>query len=85
MGLRRLYIMTNAKRDWLHQLKLAFTTNDEGGDGDDEWDLVATSRDLELDWEQGYVSQGLDMYVAVRAQVFIGNGVSGRCVGNTDF
>ncbi|KIJ91245.1 hypothetical protein K443DRAFT_655241 [Laccaria amethystina LaAM-08-1] len=40
------------------------------------WDGIATSRDLQLGWEEKYVAQALDMYVAQRAEVFIGNGFS---------
>ena len=36
------------------------------------------SRDLELDSEQQYVAQGVDMLIGQRAQVIIGNGVSSR-------
>lgn len=70
--LRKVYVMTNGARGWLTELKEALWN--AGGKG--EWDAIATSRDLELDWEQKFVSQALDMYVAQRAQTFIGNGVS---------
>ncbi|EEB99039.1 hypothetical protein MPER_01346 [Moniliophthora perniciosa FA553] len=68
--LRRIYVMTNGKREWLDELKSALAQ--------DGWELngISTSRDLELTWEQKYVSQTLDMYVAARAQVFVGNGVT---------
>jgi hypothetical protein len=35
----------------------------------------STSRDLSLSWEQKPISQALDMYVAQRAQAFVGNGL----------
>ncbi|ESK93147.1 ATP:ADP antiporter [Moniliophthora roreri MCA 2997] len=68
--LRRIYVMTNGKNEWLDELKSALV--------EDGWELngISTSRDLELTWEQKYVSQALDMYVAARAQVFVGNGFS---------
>lgn len=40
------------------------------------WDSVATSRDLELGWEEKFIVQAMDMLVATRAELFIGNGVS---------
>jgi hypothetical protein len=67
-GLRKVYIMTNGKGDWLAELRAALL---KAG----EWE-VSTSRDLFLSWEQKPISQALDMYVAQRAQAFIGNGVS---------
>lgn len=68
--LRYLYIMTNGATSWVEELKSALTK-------DMEWDQVGSSRDLKVTWEQKFVAQALDMYVAQRAQVFIGNGVSG--------
>ncbi|KAK2463845.1 hypothetical protein APHAL10511_004150 [Amanita phalloides] len=68
-GLRKVYVMTNGKGEWLAELRAALV----GGTGG-EWDMVTTSRDLTLSWEQKPVSQTLDMYVAQRAKAFIGNG-----------
>lgn len=70
-SLKRLYILTNAKRPWLAKLKQAL---DDAAIG--EWDMIASSRDLELNKEQKYIAQNVDMYIASRAQIFIGNGVS---------
>ncbi|KAH7885776.1 hypothetical protein F5I97DRAFT_2022601 [Phlebopus sp. FC_14] len=67
--LRYLYIMTNAPVSWVEDLKHGL--RDLG-----DWQNIASSRDLTLTWEQKYVSQALDMYVAQRAQVLIGNGWS---------
>ena len=67
-GLRKVYIMTNGKGSWLAELRAALLN---GG----QWE-VSTSRDLSLSWEQKPISQALDMYVAQRAQAFVGNGVS---------
>lgn len=69
--LRYLYILTNGPTLWVEELESALAK-------DTEWDHVGSSRDLKLTWEQKFVAQALDMYVAQRAQVFIGNGVSGR-------
>ncbi|KAI8981365.1 hypothetical protein BD414DRAFT_492453 [Trametes punicea] len=68
-GLRRIYIMTNGKQDFIDELKGALR---EAG----EWDLISSSRDMVLTREQQYVAQAMDMLVAQRAQVFIGNGFS---------
>ena len=67
-GLRKVYIMTNGKGSWLAELRAALLN---GG----QWE-VSTSRDLSLSWEQKPISQALDMYVAQKAQAFVGNGVS---------
>ncbi len=73
-GLRKLYIMTNGTPDFILELKLAFQK--EG-----DWQDVASSRDMVLNQEQKYVSHAVDMLVAQRAQVLIGNGVS-SCFGS---
>lgn len=70
-GLKNIYVMTNASPAWLDELKLAFRKM-EGH----EWQQIAGSRDLKLNWEQKYVAHAVDMMIAGRAQVFIGNGVS---------
>ena len=68
--LKRVYIMTNGKNPWLQELTDELKGANPGG-----WDLIASSRDLKLSWEQKFVSQALDMYVGTRAEVFVGNGV----------
>ncbi|KAI0829867.1 hypothetical protein BC628DRAFT_1359061 [Trametes gibbosa] len=68
-GVRRLYIMTNGRPDYVRELKDALWSL--GG-----WDMIASSRDLVLNWEQKFVSQAVDMLVAQRAQVLLGNGFS---------
>ncbi|OJT10736.1 hypothetical protein TRAPUB_12768 [Trametes pubescens] len=68
-GVRRLYIMTNGRPEYLRDLKDALWTL--GG-----WEMIASSRDLVLNWEQKYVSQAVDMLVAQRAQILLGNGFS---------
>lgn len=67
--LHRLYVMTNGKRGWVASLKEKLQ---ESGD----WDVVLTSKDLILDHEQQYVGQAIDMAIAERAAVLVGNGVS---------
>ncbi|KAH7924168.1 hypothetical protein BV22DRAFT_1067370 [Leucogyrophana mollusca] len=67
--LKYLYIMTNGAVSWVEELKKALADADS-------WDHVGSSRDLKLTWEQKFVAQALDMFVAQRAQVLIGNGWS---------
>ena len=69
-GLRSIYVMSNGDRQWLADLKAALRRAHP-------WEHVATSRDLVLTPEQKYTSQTLDMLIGERAQVLIGNGVSG--------
>ncbi|KAJ6580798.1 hypothetical protein B0H19DRAFT_1251094 [Mycena capillaripes] len=98
-----VYVMTNADRQWLAELKAAlrnagvpvrvvedFTAERDEGRHSAEihssysrsgprdatwiWDNIATSRDLVLTWEQRYIAQAVDMYIATRAEVFVGNG-----------
>lgn len=66
----RVYVMTNAPRPWLAQLKAALSAAHNWADG------IATSRDLKLSWQQKFVAEAVDMYVGQRAEKFIGNGVS---------
>jgi len=67
--LRYLYIMTNGPSPWVEALKTVLAE-------ESEWESVKSSRDLELTWEETFVAQGVDMLVAQRAEVIIGNGVS---------
>lgn len=68
-GLKNVYVMTNAPKSWVLQLKYGLS---KIGD----WDHIASSRDLKLNWEQKYIAQSVDMMIGQRAQVLIGNGVS---------
>ncbi|KAI0826561.1 hypothetical protein BC628DRAFT_1319723 [Trametes gibbosa] len=68
-GLSHVYVMTNGAPSWVARLKAALRKKHA-------WAHVASSRDLMLTPEQKYVGQALDMLVAQRAQVFIGNGFS---------
>ncbi|KAF8342548.1 hypothetical protein F5887DRAFT_350555 [Amanita rubescens] len=47
----------------------------EAGAGE-AWEEVITSNDLLLDAEQRYVGMAVDMAIAERAEVFVGNGFS---------
>ncbi|KAI0330284.1 hypothetical protein GY45DRAFT_1323824 [Cubamyces sp. BRFM 1775] len=68
-GLSHVYVMTNGSPSWVSKLKAALRAKHD-------WALVASSRDLMLNPEQKYVAQAVDMLVAQRAQVFVGNGFS---------
>ncbi|KDR71316.1 hypothetical protein GALMADRAFT_75159 [Galerina marginata CBS 339.88] len=63
-----LYILTNDDSDWLKGVQKNMLT--EG------WKVVVTSRDLVLDREGKDVAMAVDMEIARKASVFIGNGWS---------
>ncbi|KAJ6557061.1 hypothetical protein DFH09DRAFT_548652 [Mycena vulgaris] len=62
-----MYLLTNERSAWIDGLKGALRA--------DGW-TVATSQDLVLDTEQTDVSMAVDMEIARRAAVFVGNGWS---------
>lgn len=64
-----LYLLTNDESEWLEQLKDTLKK--------DGWNTIRTSRDITLDQEQTDVNMAVDMDIARRAAVFIGNGVRG--------
>ena len=70
--LRRLYILTNGKEEWIKELKARLQESQE-------WDSLNSSRDLVLSKEQKYIAQAIDMAIAERAALFVGNGVSASC------
>lgn len=64
-----LYLLTNEKGQWLNDLLAAFKA--------DGWTTIRTSRDLVLEnVEQTEVAMAIDMDIARRAGVFVGNGWS---------
>ncbi|KAJ7617873.1 hypothetical protein FB45DRAFT_1103153 [Roridomyces roridus] len=63
-----VYILTNEKGGWIEELR--------EGPKEDGWMLVVSSQQLELDAEQLDVSMAVDMEIARRAAVFVGNGWS---------
>lgn len=63
-----VYIMTNGAEEWIAELRAGLHA--AGG-----WRTVASSRDLQVNWEQKFVKQAVDMLIGQRAQVFVGNGV----------
>lgn len=68
LGLKRLYVLSNGWGWWLNGLEKALL--------DDGWESMVSSLDLQLDAEQYYVSMAVDMAIAEKAEVFVGNGVS---------
>ena len=62
-----LYILTNAKDNWLSKLKEMMY--------EDGWNHIVTTKELELDQHQKDVGMAVDMELARRAAVFLGNGV----------
>lgn len=64
-----LYLLSNDNSEWMDQLKDILRQNG--------WVTIRTSCDLVLDQEQTDVSMAVDMDIARRSAVFIGNGVCG--------
>lgn len=67
-GLRRVYVLSNAWTWSLDGLKSALE--------EDGWDDLVSSPDIVLDSEQKHVAMAVDMAIAEKAEVFVGNGVS---------
>lgn len=67
-SLKRVFVLTNAGRWWLRSLNQELKK--------DGWDGLASTLDVQLDAEQYHVSMAVDMAIAERAEVFVGNGVS---------
>lgn len=65
--LRRVFVLTNAAPVWLNGLKRKLLA--------DGWENVIFKGDLVLDKEQKGVDVAVDMSIAERAEVFVGNGV----------
>jgi hypothetical protein len=63
-----MYLLSNEKGKWLDDVKSVLK--------EDGWHTIVTSRDLEMDKQQRDVDMAVDMDIARRAAVFIGNGVS---------
>lgn len=66
-GLRRLYVLSN---EWAWALAEVRDALQKDG-----WEDVVSTADVKLDAEQYYVSMAVDMAIAERAEVFVGNGV----------
>ncbi|KAI0309572.1 hypothetical protein OF83DRAFT_1179473 [Amylostereum chailletii] len=68
-ALRHVYLMTNGARAWSDALRRAL--RDAGG-----WARVLSGRDLALPGAAAHVAAAVDMAIAERAEVFVGNGFS---------
>ncbi|KAG6817112.1 hypothetical protein H0H87_012633 [Tephrocybe sp. NHM501043] len=66
-GLKRVYVLTNAWGFWLNGLKAALLK--------DGWEDLKSTHDLSLDPKQTQVAAAVDMAIAERSQVFVGNGL----------
>lgn len=67
--LKSVYILTDGDDDWIEEIRMWLQS--EG------WNHVwVGKRDVWSDWEDREVGVGVDMEVARRAGVFVGNGVS---------
>lgn len=69
--LRRVYVLTNGWGWWLNGLRTALQR--------DGWDDLKSSLDLQLDSAQTHVAMAVDMAIAAKAEVFVGNGVRVFC------
>lgn len=65
---RALYLMSDGAQNYLDSLA-SVLTRDAG------WKFVMSSTDMAYNPEQQFISQAVDMAIAQRAQMFLGNGV----------
>jgi hypothetical protein len=68
-NLHSIYVLSNGPRAWVQELLEKLHRRHP-------WQVMGGSRDLKLTFEQKYIAQSVDMLIAQRAEVFIGNGVS---------
>jgi hypothetical protein len=68
-NLRHLHIVTDAGEDAVSDLIVSLRNLAK-------WETISSSRDLVLDREQQYVADAVNIMIAHRAKVFIGNGFS---------
>ncbi|KAG7097686.1 hypothetical protein E1B28_005011 [Marasmius oreades] len=68
LRLRRVYLLSNGSRWWLTKLAKKLV--------EDGWGDVSSTNDIRLDDEQVQVSGAVDMAIAGKAEVFVGNGFS---------
>ena len=70
--LQQVFVLTNGWSWWVDNLREALVENLKE---EERWVDVRSSMDVQLDREQEYVNAAIDMAIAERAEVFIGNGV----------
>ncbi|KAF8312145.1 hypothetical protein DL93DRAFT_2082576 [Clavulina sp. PMI_390] len=68
MRLDKIYVSTNGREEWVEGLKTALIASG--------WTTVWTTRDLKLTWEESGVDSAIDMELATRGELFVGNGFS---------
>ena len=66
--LHRVYLLSNGWGWWLNSLKRALEK--------DGWEDIRHNGELEMDGAQKHVAMAVDMAIAEKAEVFVGNGVS---------
>ncbi|KAL5527006.1 hypothetical protein ACEPAF_8735 [Sanghuangporus sanghuang] len=66
--LRRVYVITDGRSWWVSRLGRVLAK--------DGWLVLKSGQDLQLDNEQKHVSTAIEMAIAERADVFVGNGFS---------
>lgn len=74
-NLTRIYIMTNAEHSFLNAVRERLES--ARGSGERGWESIATSADLRIPRGAAEVAMAADMQIAEKAEVFLGNGVSG--------
>lgn len=76
--LRSIYIATDGPEEWVEELRSWLIS--------DAWDRVVVGQtDVYPGWDERELGVGVDMEVARRAGVFVGNGVSQACMHGCDF
>ncbi|KIK54833.1 hypothetical protein GYMLUDRAFT_206131 [Collybiopsis luxurians FD-317 M1] len=71
--LKRIYLLSNGWGFWLSSLTKALKA--------DGWEDVRHGGELEMDMAQRHVSMAVDMAIAEKAEMFIGNGIRARNFG----
>lgn len=66
--LDKVYVSTNEDQKWLGELEEKLKA--------DGWKQVSSTLELELTWEESGVDNAIDMELASRGHIFIGNGFS---------
>lgn len=71
-GLKRIYLLSNGWGWWLNSLRDSLKK--------DGWEDVRHGGELEMDQAQKHVAMAVDMAIAEKAEVFVGNGVRWRAI-----
>ncbi|KAF8324928.1 uncharacterized protein EI90DRAFT_2933611 [Cantharellus anzutake] len=68
LTLDRVFLSTNAKPEWLAELKHVLSQHG--------WRNVVSTSDISLTWQESGVENAVDIEIASRGQIFVGNGFS---------